>query len=311
MEKIKDQKANSKIVVMRENKISYTTCPYNCWPINCGQQVISYEDGRIEISGNPHHDFSKGRLCVKGQSSFEIVNNDERLRTPLKREGSSGRFREISWDDALDEIAAKISSNINNGRREAVALYHSHGNIVQRINWKVLTPRFANLVGMTLWDGNFPCWYDVGVAQQLTGYWGLHDPAATCEKTAALINWAQDPCASQANMTPYILKVRENKGLVVTIDPRVTQTAALSDIHLRPRLGTDVWLANAVAYILIKEGAYDQEYVYKHCHGFDEYKEHIETYSPVEAAKICEIPLKEIEKLAEIFAMNQRRFSVT
>ncbi|MFC1783473.1 molybdopterin-dependent oxidoreductase [Planctomycetota bacterium] len=290
---------------MRQNKISYTTCPYNCWPINCGQQVISYEDGRMEITGNPYHDFSKGRLCVKGQSSFEIVNNEERLQTPLKREGRSGQFREISWDEALDEIAAKISSNINKGRREAVALYHSHGNIVQRINWKVLTPRFANLVGITLWDGNFPCWYDVGVAQQLTGYWGLHDPAATCEKTAALINWAQDPCASQANMTPYILKVRANKGLVVTIDPRVTQTAAISDIHLRPRLGTDVWLANAVAHVLIKEGAYDKEYVYKHCHGFDEYKKHIEAFSPVEAEKICEIPLKEIENLAEIFAKTK------
>ena len=155
-----------------EKKVYYTTCPYNCWPINCGQQVTVYDDKRIEISGNPHHDFSRGRLCVKGQSSFEIVNNRERLKTPLKRENRSGQFREISWDGALNEIAEKISSNIRRGHREATALYHSHGNIVQRINWKVLTPRFANMAGITLWDGNFPCWYDVGAAQKLTGYWG-------------------------------------------------------------------------------------------------------------------------------------------
>ncbi|KPK76166.1 MAG: hypothetical protein AMJ79_07825 [Phycisphaerae bacterium SM23_30] len=290
---------------MGQNKISYTTCPYNCWPINCGQQVIRYDDGRIEITGNRHHDFSKGRLCVKGQCSHEIAANKDRHLTPLRRDGRQGGFKETTWDEALDEIAEKISANIKKGEREATALYHSHGNIVQRINWKVLTPRFANLVGITLWDGNFPCWYDVGVAQQLTGYWGLHDPAQTCEKTAALINWAQDPCASQANMTPYILKVRENKGLVITIDPRVTQTAAISDIHLRPKLGTDVWLANAAAHILIKEGAYDQEFVNKYSHGFNEYKNHIEAFAPAEAAKVCEISLKEIEELAAIFVKNK------
>ncbi|MCP4711405.1 MAG: molybdopterin-dependent oxidoreductase, partial [Planctomycetes bacterium] len=208
---------------MKQSKIDYTTCPYNCWPINCGLQVITGDDGRIEISGNPHHDFSKGRLCVKGQSCYEIVKNKDRLKVPLKRDRKSGAFQEISWDQALDEIAEKISSNIEKGHREATALYHSHGNIVQRVNWKILTPRFANLLGITLWDGNFPCWYDVGVAQQLTGYWGLHDPGSTCEKTAALINWAQDPCASQANLTPYILQVRRDNHKVITIDPRVTQ----------------------------------------------------------------------------------------
>ena len=135
---------------MRENKISYTTCPYNCWPINCGQQVVTYDDGHIEISGNVHHDFSKGRLCVKGQCSLEIAQNKDRLMTPLRRERGSGQFREISWDEALDVIAEKMSANIKKGRREATALYHSHGNIVQRINWKVLTPRFANLLGITL-----------------------------------------------------------------------------------------------------------------------------------------------------------------
>lgn len=290
---------------MNQNRTFYTTCPYNCWPINCGLQVTVFDDNTIEITGNPHHDFSRGRLCVKGQSCLEIVDNRKRLTTPLKRASRNGQFQRISWDNALDEIAEKIVSNNRNGHREATALYHSHGNIVQRVNWRILTPRFANLAGITLWDGNFPCWYDVGVAQQLTGYWGLHDPALTCENTSALINWAQDPCASQANMVPYILKVRENNGIVVTIDPRVTQTAALSDIHIRPRLGTDVWLANAIAHILIQNDTYDADYVNEHCHGFESYKEHIVNYSPVEASRICEIPINEIERLAEIFAESK------
>jgi anaerobic selenocysteine-containing dehydrogenase len=287
---------------METGVTKYTTCPYNCWPINCGQQVKQLADGRIVISGNPHHDFSRGRLCVKGQSSHEIAFNRNRLRVPLQRDRRSGTLKEISWPDALDQIAEKIAGNISKGHREATALYHSHGNIVQRINWKILTPRFANMAGITLWDGNFPCWYDVGVAQQITGYWGLHDPAENCAKTRALINWAQDPCASQANMAPYILEVRERGGQVITIDPRVTQTAAISTMHIRPRLGTDVWLANSVAHILIREGLYDSDYMAQHSHGFSDYKKHIAAFSPAQAAEVCQISKGKIESLAEIFA---------
>ena len=286
---------------MSDKNVRYTTCPYNCWPINCGQLVEQNNPQELFITGNPHHDFSQGRLCVKGQSSFEIVNNPDRLTTPLFRKSRADRFQKTSWAQALELIADKIMSNIDQGHREATALYHSHGNIVQRINWAILTPRFANLAGITLWDGDFPCWYDVGVGQALSGYWGSHDPKQTCEHTSALINWAQDPCASQANMAPYILKLRENNGIVVTIDPRVTQTAAFSDMHLQPRLGTDVWLANAIAHIIIREKAYDEDYVQKNCAGFEDYQAHITNFSPIAAAKICEVPLQQLEKLAEIF----------
>jgi len=288
----------------RPSEIYYTVCPYNCWPVNCGLRVET-RNGKLEsISGNPHHDLSRGMLCIKGQCCGEIVTSGARLTKPLMRDGERGsdRWREVSWDEALDAIAERMRGNIDAGRREANALYHSHGNIVQRINWKILTPRFANLVGMTLWDGDFPCWYDVGVAQELTGYWGLHDPAEMGAHSAALVNWAQDPCASMANMVPYVTQLKERGGAVATIDPRVTQTAALSDLHIRPRLGSDVWLANAVANILIREDAVDLDYVEGNCHGWDRYAEHIARFRPDEASKICEVPLAQIEALAELYA---------
>jgi len=287
-----------------EMNMSYSVCPYNCWPVNCGVRVGVREGRLIEVEGNPYHDLSRGMLCVKGQSCGEIVRSRDRLATPLVREGErgEGRWREAAWDEVLDTIAERVRANIESGRREANAVYHSHGNIVQRINWKILTPRFANMVGMTLWDGDFPCWYDVGVAQALTGFWGLHDPVEMGSHAAALVNWAQDPAASMANMMPYVTQLRERGGYVVTVDPRVTQTAAGSDLHLRPRLGTDVWLANAVANILIREGAIDSEFVESSCHGWEEYREHIEGFTPEKASEICELPLAEIDHLAAVYA---------
>ncbi len=293
----------------RISEIRYTTCPYNCWPVNCGLAVTVGRRGSspqlaVDISGNPDHDVSRGRLCVKGQSCGEIPFNRHRVLTPLARIGSrgSGEFEPISWDQALDRIAPRIAGNIASGQSQSNALYHSHGNIVQRVNWKILTPRFANLVGMTLWDGNFPCWYDVGLAQQLTGYWGLHDPVQMGVHSAGVINWAQDPCASQANLVPYLLEVRDRGGELVTIDPRVTQTAALSDFHIRPRLGSDVYLANAVAHILIRENAFAADFVASAGQGFEAFASHIEDFTPQRAARECELTVAEIEKLATIFA---------
>ncbi|HLP44609.1 MAG TPA: molybdopterin-dependent oxidoreductase, partial [Candidatus Kapabacteria bacterium] len=252
-------------------KTSFTACPYNCWPINCGLSIITEDEKIIEISGNKFHDFSRGMLCVKGQCCGEIQQNKHRLLYPLRRAGvrGSNHWQRITWREALDEIAEKLKKNIVALHPEANALYHSHGNIVQRINWKILTPRFANMTGMTLWDGNFPCWYDVGVAQELTGYWGLHDPVEMGTYARGLINWAQDPCASMANMVPYILNVKERGGMVVTIDPRVTQTAAISDFHIRPRLGSDVYLANAIAHILVKENMFAADFVQNYGYGFE------------------------------------------
>jgi len=289
---------------MPDTTTHYTTCPYNCWPVNCGLEVTT-RDGRLaHVRGNPHHDVSRGMLCVKGASAGEIATSPARLMTPMRREGErgSGRWRPIGWDEALDCIGSRLRANIEAGRREANALYHSHGNIVQRINWKILTPRFANLTGMTLWDGNFPCWYDVGVAQALTGYFGAHDPTEIGTHTRALVNWAQDPCASQANLVPYLTALRERGGLVVTVDPRVTQSAALSDLHVRPRLGSDVWLANAVAHILIEEGRYDREFVADRTAGFDAYRTHLRPFTPERAARECGVPLHQIETLARIYA---------
>jgi anaerobic selenocysteine-containing dehydrogenase len=286
-----------------ERSTHYTVCPYNCWPVNCGIKVEVEEGRLVSVEGNQFHDLSRGMLCVKGQSCGEIVGGADRVLSPMRRNGprGGGSWQEISWEEALDEIAQRMRGNIEAGRREANALYHSHGNIVQRVNWKILTPRFANLLGLTYWDGNFPCWYDVGVAQALTGYWGLHDPVEMGEHSAALVNWAQDPCASMANMVPYITQLKERGGFVVTVDPRVTQTAAGSDLHVRPRLGTDVWLANAVAHILIKGGAYDTEFVESCCHGFERYAEHIKSFAPDKAAQVCGVPAAVIERLASVY----------
>ncbi len=287
--------------------IHHTVCPHNCWPVNCGLRVEVEHGALVGLEGNPHHDVSRGRLCVKGQASGEIQRASERLTQPLRRLGprGSGQWESISWEEALGCIAGRMRTNLDAGRPQANALYHSHGNIVQRVNWKILTPRFANLLGMTLWDGNFPCWYDVGLAQSLTGYWGLHDPVETGHHASALVNWAQDPAASQANLVPYLLQVRDRGGEVVTIDPRVSQTAALSTWHLRPRPGSDTWLANGVAGLMVRHGLVDETAMRSLGDGYEAYRAHVLALEPREAARACDLRLEDLERLARLYGEHR------
>lgn len=287
-----------------ETQYRYSHCPYNCWPVNCGLQ-FSVDGEQIQsVQGNPFHDVSRGMLCVKGQSCLEIHRSPHRLTKPLRRVGSRGsqNWKEISWDEALTEIADQLNEAIQAGKPQRNALYHGHGNIVQRANWKILTPRFANMLGMTLWDANFPCWYDVGVAQDLTGYWGLHDPTEMGALSSGLINWAQDPCASMANMTPYMVQLKERGGKIITIDPRLTQTAALSDYHIRPRLGSDAILAHGLAAALIEAGAVDIRFIQDYSTGYEDYLEHVSSVSVEDACGACELSHAEFDLLLDTYA---------
>ena len=290
-----------------QRDVYYTTCPYNCWPVNCGM-AVQVKDGKVtSISGNAHHDIGRGRLCVKGQSAAQILYSKKRLLYPKERVRGKRRdtWKRVSWEHALNTIAARMNTNIKRGKREANALYHSHGNIVQRLNWKILAPRFANILGMTLWDGNFPCWYDVGVGQALSGYWGKMNPVEMGEKSACLVNWAQDPAASMANMVQDIMALKERGGKVITVDPRVTQTAAISDLHIRPRPGTDAALANAVANLIVRSGQYDAEFVENHTRGFDRYKLLVKDYTVSYAAAQCGVPVEHVQELALAFGKQK------
>jgi anaerobic selenocysteine-containing dehydrogenase len=290
-----------------ERDVFYTTCPYNCWPVNCGMSLEVKGNKVVSVAGNPHHDIGRGRLCVKGQSAAQIIYSDKRLLYPRERIRGKKKdvWKRVSWEHALNSIAGRMTDNIHRGRREANALYHSHGNIVQRVNWSILAPRFANILGMTLWDGNFHCWYDVGVGQTLCGYWGMMDPVEMGRKSTCLVNWAQDPAASMANMVQDIMALKERGGKVITIDPRVTQTAALSDLHIRPRPGTDAALANAMANMIVRADLHDKEFIANHTVGFERYKKFLEDYTLEYSAVVTGVPTEQIQELALTFAKQK------
>src|SRR5438270_3952433 len=99
-------------------------CPMNCHPTLCGM-LVDVEDGRlVGVAGAPDNPDSRGFLCVRGQASREIIGNSQRLLYPLVRERRGGdAWRRVSWDEALDRIAAAMRA----AGPAAVGLWAGHG----------------------------------------------------------------------------------------------------------------------------------------------------------------------------------------
>ena len=288
---------------MTDDTVYYTLCPNNCWPEYCGLEITVREGQISRLRGNPHHPVSQGRLCAKGQAALDIMDSPRRLHQPLRRVGprGSGAWHPISWDEALDIIAGRMRRSIEAGRPEANAIYHSHGNIVNKINWSLLTPRFANLCSLTLWSGDTVCWYDVGVGLRLTGYFGRDSIITAGESANAVLIWAHDSATSMTNSVPRLLKVRDRGGKLVVIDSRVTQTAMLADLHLQPCPGTDLILAGAMAQVLIEKGWIDGDFIATCTEGFEEYRQAVAGCTPAQAEEITGVPADDIVEAARIY----------
>lgn len=290
-------------MAMAHETVDYTLCPNNCWPECCGLE-LTLQDGRItRLRGNPHHPVSKGRLCAKGQAALAMVESPLRLREPLRRAGPRGsdQWEPISWAEALDTIADRMRGNIAAGRPQANAIYHSHGNIVNKVNWSCLTPRFANMCSLTLWSGDMPCWYDVGVGLRLTGYFGRDSIITAGESATAVLIWAHDAATSTANSVHWWLQVRDRGGKIVVIDSRVSQTALLADLHLQPRPGTDLALAGAIAHLLIEKDWIDRDFIAAHTTGFEAYRQAVADCTPARAEAVTGVPAGDIIEAARIY----------
>jgi formate dehydrogenase alpha subunit len=102
-----------------------------------------------------------------------------------------------------------------------------------------------------------------------------------------------------------IIKAKEKGAKLIVIDPRKTQLASFADIHIRPKLGTDIALLNGIMYIIIKEGWHNQEFIQERTEGFGAFEKKVMEYPPERVEKICGISGEEIRRVAELYAKSE------
>jgi thiosulfate reductase / polysulfide reductase chain A len=272
---------------------------------NCGL-LVHIKDGKIvKVQGNPDHPGSRGYTCKRMASAIQWLYDKNQLKHPLKRAGErgEGKWIQISYEQALDEIAEKLKTLKEKYGAHSLAV--SEGTLRYAEFW--MRSRFMNLFGS-------PNTFHPGVIC------GLNREVLGCAIAGGRIcgkehNLQQTKCLVLQGINPkgfnqrYAETIRCIKELepgrlrIIVIDPRDTGIATeKTDIHLQVRPGTDGALLLAWLNVIIGEELYDKEFVNKYTYGFERLAERAKEYPPEKAVEITGIPLNKIIESARVFA---------
>ena len=281
-------------------------CHHDC-PDSCGWTVTVDESGptpvAVKLHGNPDHPFSQGELCPKVNRFLDRVHSPDRILYPLRRIGpkGSGEFERISWADALDEIAMRVTDVIDTHGGEALLPYSDAGN-QSLLSMFGAGSRFFNHLGATQLERAI-CGVAAGAGTAMTNGTGAGLEATEMVHSRLIVLWGTNTRLTNRHLWPTIETARAAGARIVVIDPIRTLTAEAvdpdrGDRFVQPLPGTDTAMLLAMMHVIIRDGLTDDEWIAAHTTGFDELRDAVDGWTPGRAAAACGVDAALIEELA-------------
>ena len=301
----------------------YMLVPTTCFNCESGCGLLAYVDREtkevVKIEGNPAHPGSRGRNCAKGPATINQIQDPERLLTPMKRTGARGsaQFEQVSWDDAMDDIAGRIRKAIIEDRRNEIMYHvgrHGEDGFIERVllAWGV--------------DGN-NTHTNICSAGARLGYslWGGYDRPSPDHANANVILLLSAHLESGHYFNPHAQRIMDAKvrggAKLIVVDPRLSNTASHADEWVSPWPGTEAAMLLAIASYLMRTNAVDWNYIQRWVNwrtylerlhpdvdsaDFTTFKEALTNdyaqYTLEFAAQECKVPLTQLQKVARIVA---------
>ena len=272
-----------------------TTCGY-C-SVGCGM-LVGVRDGRaVAVQGDPDHPVNRGRLCPKGLTEHHTIGAEGRLRHPLV-DG-----RRATWDEALDRLVGGFTRLMAEHGPDSVAVL-STGQLVTE-EFYALGKLVRLGLGVRHYDGNTT----LCMASAVSGYKmafgsdgppGCYDDFETAE-TVVLFGANVADC--HPLLAPRIMG--PNGPRLVVVDPRVTKTAMVADLHLPVRPRTDIVLINGLLHVIFAEGLADHRYLAAHTSGAAELEAHVAGYTPERVAAECGVPAEAVVETARAIGTSR------
>jgi anaerobic selenocysteine-containing dehydrogenase len=285
-----------------------SVCPHDC-PSACALSVEVIDGGTIgRVRGAEDQSYTAGVVCAKVARYAERVHHPERLMHPLKRVGPKGskRFERISWDEALDTIAAKFLEAERDFGAESVWPYYYAGTMgrvmrdgINRLTHVKKYSRFFSSICVNLaWPG-----YIAG-----TGKLAGPDPREMAKADCVVI-WGTNAVATQVNVMTHAMRARKERGArIVAIDVYRTETVKQADLGLVLRPGADGALACATMHVLFRDGLADWDYLEKFTDAPRDLQQHLTTRDPQWASRITGLSVEEIEQFAHLVGHRKKTF---
>lgn len=291
----------------RDRAIRHSACPHDC-PSTCALEV-EVLDGRIgRLHGAKANSYTAGVICEKVGRYAERIHHPDRLTQPLLRTGpkGAGQFRRIGWDEALDRIAERFLAAATRFGSEAVWPYYYAGTmgLVMRdgINRLRHVLRYSRQK-KTICTASAEAGWVAG-----TGRFVGPDPREMA-KADLIVVWGGNPVATQVNVMTHVTRARQERGAkLVVVDCYRSGTAAVADMHLCLRPGTDAALACAVMHCAFRDGHADREYLGRYTDFPADLEAHLAARSPAWAASVTGLSVEEIEAFARLYNTTRRAY---
>ena len=271
---------------------------------NCGITITTDNGKLTKIKGDPQHPMTKGYICQKAARLEHYQNHDDRLTHPLKRQ-ANGSFEKISWDQALTEIAEKMGSIRDEFGADAFALVggggqgnHLGGAYAQQLRYAMGGSRYV--YSALAQEKTMDFW----VNGRLFGDQRVHATEDVEHADYVLFigcNPYQSHGIQNARDTLKEIKKDPNRTMVV-VDPKLSETAKMADIHVQLKPGTDAFLMSAMLAIIVRENLHDKAFIEKHCTGFEALEKELLEIPIEDFVKRADVDLELVQKIARDFA---------
>ncbi len=295
-------------------RVVHTVCSHDC-PDSCAVLVTVNEEGRaIKVAGDPSQPMTQGFLCGKVAKYLDRVYAPDRILYPLRRKPGvpkaplqRGReheaFERVSWDEALDAIAARLQQISDQHGPESILPY-SYAGTIGVLGYGSMDRRFFHRMGASQLDRTI-CSEAGGEAWKLVYGKKLGLPSEDFRLAKLVLAWGANIHGNNIHLWPMVEEARRNGARLIVIDPYRTRTAAVADWHIAIRPGTDVALALGMMHVILSEGLEDRAYISAMTHGFERLAERAREYTPERVAYYTGMTAAEIEQLAREYATTR------
>ena len=279
-------------------------CPHDC-PDTCAL-LVTVEDGvATEVKGDPDHPPTAGVLCTKVSRYTERTYHPDRLLHPLRRVGKKGegKFERISWDEALDTIAARLKSI--SARAPQAILPYSYAGTMGLIQGEAMALRFFHQIGASLLDRTI-CATAGATGYKYTVGGSIGTDLEQFQNSKLLIIWGGNPIASNLHFWTRAQEAKRHGAKLIAIDPYRSLTAEKCHQHIALLPGTDAALALGLMHLLIRDDLLDHDYIAQHTLGFEQLKQRVAGWTPEHTAATCGISVDEVVNLARLYGETAR-----
>jgi assimilatory nitrate reductase catalytic subunit len=262
-------------------------------------------DARPEVQADPDFPVNRGQMCIKGFTSAALLDHPQRVLGPLMRD-AAGQLQPVSWETALDFVAARIK-----------ALQKAHGvDAVGTFGSGALTNEKAYLLGkftrVALKSSNIDyngryCMSSAAAGQNRAFGIdrGLPFPVSDIAETRTLMLWGSNCAETMPPIMQWVFEQQQRGGSLIVVDPRFTDTARTATLHLQLTPGTDLALANGLLYLALEEKLVDRAYIAERTEGFAELERSVRTSHPAFIERLTGVSIAQQLRAVRLLAESE------